>query len=146
MWGLRLVLLASLVVLVVGAALFSSAGPEVWSEQRAQATLLPGTSGPGRGDLRDVLSFARQGPQNPVGAAERAFGRWTDPGVVVRAGGGVVMRLAQTTGRGGSLPWWAEAAGGPGDGFIVPLWDLLAISVMVVTFSILLGSWARKGH
>ena len=180
MWGLRLVLLAILVVLVLGAALFSSAGSEVWSEQRAQATLLPGTSDPGRGELTDGLAFVRQSSASPVSVVVWASTRWSDLGVAVVTTKHIITSSArfsdavpgisagpppthqcqtcgdmlsdrltkhasEATGDGATLIWW-QATGDPGGGVIVPLWDLLAITVMVVTFGVLVGSWTRRGH
>ena len=146
MWGLRLVLLAILVVLVLGAALFSSAGSEVWSEQGAQAMVLPSTSDPGEGEWTDALAFVRKSSVSPVSAVVWASTAWSDLGVaVVTAGDRPAKHASEVTGDGATLIWW-QATGNSGGGVIVPLWDLLAITVMVVTFGVLVGSWTRRGH
>ncbi|TAK27896.1 MAG: hypothetical protein EPO21_23295 [Chloroflexota bacterium] len=146
MWGLQLVLLAILVVLTADTALFPSAGSEVWSEQRAQATLLPGTSDPGGGEPTEGLLSVKQWPVSAMSAVVRASTRWADVGIsVARAGDALVRRVNEAIGRGVALVR-LEATGAPADGVIVPLWDLLAIGAMVVTFGVLVGSWARRGR
>ena len=144
MWGIRLALLATLIVSMACAALFSITEAEARTVSTARADLVPGPSARGGGALaQTTVTLGRWLSGSPFEDTRNWSERQTgDSGISLVP----AARLIESWDAGTGLPAWWEEAGVPGTGGPIPLWDLLAVSAMVVTFGILVGSWPRKGH